>query len=225
MGWIGAFYATSIGKKIVVAVTGAILLLFLLGHMLGNLQVFAGPGPTPEQTQLNEYAHLLRAEMGLLWTVRLILIAAFLVHVFTTILLYLENRRARPVGYAVRHYRATTVYSRVMLWGGLAVLGYVVYHILHLTTGTIDPDLFDPGDVYGNVIRSFQNPWISGVYILATVALYFHLHHAFVSVFETLGVHHPRHLEWVKRGARVLAVVIVVGFVSVPIGVLLRIVE
>lgn len=225
MSWIGAFYSTSVGKKAVVAITGLIMVLFLMGHMMGNLLVFEGRGPDVESTKLNEYSALLRTEMLVLWAIRAVLLSALVLHVATTIRLVAENRAARPDGYARRTYRKANVYSRTMAWGGLALFGYIVYHILHLTAGVAHPGLFTPHDVYSNVVRGFQNPMISGVYIAATVALFFHLTHGVQSLFRTLGVNHPRHLEGIQAGGRALAAILVLGFLSVPVSVLLGIVK
>ena len=225
MSWLGTFYGSSIGKKTIVAATGALMVLFLVGHMLGNLQVFAGRGPTPETTKLNEYAELLRFEMGILWAIRIGLLAIVVIHVITVIKLDLENRKARPDRYAVRRYEKANAFSRTMLWGGLAVLAYIVYHILHLTAGVAHPGLFEHGMVYDNVIRSFQDPLIAGVYVLAGIFLYFHLYHGTVSLFQTLGVSHPRHIATLEKVGHGLAAIIVLGFVSVPIGVLLGVVS
>lgn len=225
MSWLGTFYATSIGKKIVVALTGLVMVAYLIAHMLGNLQVFAGRGPTVEATKLNEYARLLRVEMGLLWAIRLALLGALVLHVVTTIKLSAENRAARKERYAQRSYRSASLYSRTMVWGGIALFAYVVYHLLHLTLGRAHPGLFVHGDVYGNVIRSFQQPAIVAVYLFATVALYFHLHHGAASLVDTLGVSHPRHRSALRAVARASAVVICAGFAAVPLGVLFRVVQ
>ena len=225
MSWVSTFYGSSIGKKVVVAVTGAIMVLFLVGHMLGNLQVFAGRGPTSETTKLNEYAELLRFEIGVLWAIRIVLISTVVLHVITVLRLRTENAAARGQNYAVRHYQKANAFSRSMFWGGLALATYIVYHILHLTAGVAHASLFEPGQVYENVVRSFQNPVIAGVYVLATVFLYFHLFHGTVSLFQTLGVSHPRHLELVRKLGHFVAAVIVAGFASVPIGVLLGVVN
>lgn len=225
MSWVRAFYGSSIGKKVVVAITGALMVLFLIGHMLGNLQVFAGRGTPPEVPKLDEYAEFLRFEMGILWAIRVGLLVTLVLHVLTVLRLRLENGRARGTRYAVRRYQKADAFSRSMFYGGLALFAYVVYHILHLTAGVAHPELFEPGHVYDNVIRSFQNPWIAGVYVLATVFLYFHLYHGTVSLFETLGVSHPRHIATIEKAGHGIAAVLVLGFASVPIGVLLGVVS
>jgi succinate dehydrogenase / fumarate reductase cytochrome b subunit len=220
MSWVRSFYGSSIGKKFVVASTGAIMILFLIGHMLGNLQVFEGRGPTVETTRLNQYAHLLRLEMPLLWTIRLVLLAAVILHVWTTIQLWLENRAARPEGYSNKQSVQSTLYSRTMIYGGLALFTYLVYHILHFTVGAVHKGLLEHGDVYGNVVRSFRVPAISVVYIVAQVFLYMHLRHGFQSLFRTLGVSHPRYVAMLERLGLVVALVITLGFIAVPLAVL-----
>jgi len=225
MGWLGAFYGSSIGKKTVVAVTGAAMIGFLVAHLLGNLLIFEGRGPTPEETKLNEYGQLLRAEMTILWSLRIGLLAAFILHVITIIRLGIENRRARPTGYAVRRYQKANAFSRSMLWAGITLFLYVVYHLLHLTVGVVHTDFLTSHDVYDSVVRSFQNPLIVAIYVLANLALYFHLYHGTVSAFQTLGVSHPRHLEVVRRAGHVLAAVLVLGFISIPLSVFFGIVS
>lgn len=220
MSWIRSFYGSSIGKKFVVASTGAIMILFLLGHMLGNLQVFEGRGPTIETTRLNEYARLLRLEMPVLWTIRLVLLGALALHVVTTVQLTVQNRAARPDGYVVKKVVRSGLTSRTMIWGGLALFAYVVYHILHFTVGSVHAGMFEHGDVYGNVVRSFQVPVISIVYIVAQVFLYMHLRHGFQSLWRTLGVSHPRYVALAEGAGLVISLVIALGFISVPLAVL-----
>lgn len=220
MGWLRDFYQSSIGQKWVVAVTGAIMVLFLIGHMLGNLQAFEGRGEPGHAPRLNSYAHLLRLEMPLLWTIRLGLLAALVLHVLTTVRLTLANRRARPEAYAKHRKLETTLATRTMIWGGLALGAYVVYHILHFTTGTVHRDLYEHLNVYDNVVRSFSVPAISAVYILAQFCLYMHLQHGILSMFQTLGVSHPRYVTGARILGHVLALIITLGFVAVPVGVL-----
>jgi len=220
MHWLRALYNSSIGRKFVVAVTGAIMVLFLIGHMLGNLQAFEGRGPAGGTPRLNAYAHLLRVEMPALWTVRIVLLAALILHVWTTILLTLENRKARPRRYAIHKKIETTLATRTMIWGGLALFAYVIYHIMHFTMGVVHRDLLTEGDVYDNVVRSFQVPWISGVYIVAQFFLYMHLQHGVESMFRTLGVDHPRYVAAARVFGHLLALVVALGFIAVPVGVL-----
>lgn len=215
-----SFFQSTVLKKIVVAVTGVMLIGFLFVHMLGNLQVFAGPGLTPETTKLNEYAQLLKKEALILWGARLFLLATILIHVLTTISLTQHNRDARPQGYEMRDTYSSAA-SRMMIFGGLAILLYVIYHILHFTTGTVHTDLYTHEDVYLNVVRSFQDPLIVTVYVAAQIALFGHLYHGAVSLFRTLGVSNPKHVQWAKAVGVGTAVIICSGFIAVPVGVLL----
>ena len=219
------FYASSIGKKIVVAVTGGLLVLFLVGHMLGNLLAFEGRGGTPETTKLNEYAELLRVEPALLWALRLVLLTAAVLHILTTIKLTLDNRAAKGSRYAVTRRRSATLASRTMIYGGLLLAAFIVYHILHFTTGSVHRGLFEHGMVYDNVVRSFRNPLIVGAYLLAQAFLFLHLTHGIASLAETLGVRHPRYLALFRRGGPILALVFLVGFTSVPVAVLLGVIR
>jgi len=220
MSTLGRFYRSSIGQKIVVAVTGAILVLFLIGHMLGNLQVFEGRGPTVESTRLNEYGRLLRVEPAVLWTIRLALLLAAVLHVWTTIRLTLANRRARQVSYAMKKSQAATLSSRTMIWGGLLLFAFIVLHILHFTTGQVLPsqmERFGHEDVYARVVASFQNPVIALLYAAIMIVLFFHLRHGITSGLETLGVTNPRCLAMARKGGPALAALIVLGFLAVPV--------
>ncbi len=220
MGWLSTFYRSSIGKKITVAVTGVIMVLFLIGHMMGNLLLFEGPGQAGEPARLNQYAELLRFEPVMLWIIRLVLLATVVLHVITVIQLSLENNRARNVKYAVKKHQAATVSSRTMLWGGFIVAAFIVFHILHFTTGTIYSAHYEHLKPYHNVITSFQNPIFAGLYILAMVVIFFHLNHGIKSGFETLGVTHPRYVNLVRLGGPILALLIAAGFLLVPLAVL-----
>jgi succinate dehydrogenase / fumarate reductase cytochrome b subunit len=157
-----------------------------------------------------------------LWAFRIGLLASFVIHVWTTVLLVLENRRARGVSYAVTRRQTATWASRTMIWGGLALGAFVVYHLLHFTTGHVHHGQFERyghADVYSRVVASFQEPGIVIAYLAAMVFLFFHLVHGIQSLFETLGVTHPGVLACARRGGPVLALVIVLGFASVPIAV------
>jgi succinate dehydrogenase / fumarate reductase cytochrome b subunit len=220
MSTLGRFYRSSIGQKIVVAVTGALLVLFLIGHMLGNLQVFEGRGPTPESTRLNEYGKLLRLEPGFLWAIRLGLLVIAALHVWTTIRLTLANRRARGTAYAVKRSQAATLSSRTMIWGGLLLLAFIVLHILHFTTGHVFPSQmtqFGHEDVFSRVVVSFQNPVVALLYAAAMIVIFFHLRHGISSGVETLGVTNPRYLELFRKGGPLLAALVVLGFLAVPV--------
>jgi len=221
MSWVGAFWRSSIGKKLVVAVTGVAMVLFLVAHMVGNLKVFKGP------EALNHYAELLRVVPELLPAFRIGLLVMVGLHILATVQLTAQNRGARGVSYAAHSKQRSTAASRTMIFGGIAIALYVVYHILHFTTRDVHQALvpYDHHNVYANVVKSFQNPMIAGVYLLAQVALFFHLTHGIQSAFRTLGVSHPRYLELTTKGGHALAAIIVLGFMAVPLAVLAGIVK
>ena len=221
MSWILDFYRSAMGKKAVMAVTGIVLLGFVFGHMIGNLKLYMGPG------HLDEYAVGLRElgkpflakEQGL-WLFRLGLLAAVALHIHAAVTLNLHNRRqARPVKYARNAPQASTYASRTMIWGGLIVAAFIVYHLLHLTVGSVHPD-FEHGAVYANVVIGFQNPWVSGFYIVANLALGFHLYHGMWSLFQTLGWNGPRLNVFRQRLAAAFAVVVCAANISFPVAVL-----
>jgi succinate dehydrogenase / fumarate reductase cytochrome b subunit len=214
------FLTSSIGRKVVMAVTGAILVVFVLGHMVGNLQVYLGP------EALNRYGALLRQLLhgAGLWVVRAVLLAAVSLHVWSAASLTLESRRARPVGYRETKWKESTYASRTMRWGGVILLLFVIYHLLHFTTGAAHPD-FVEGDVYHNFVAGFRSVPASLVYIFAMLALGLHLRHGVWSMFQTLGVSHPRYMRLARAGAWLFAVLVVVGNISFPIAVLAGIVK
>jgi succinate dehydrogenase / fumarate reductase cytochrome b subunit len=201
------------GKKAVMAVSGFILFLFVLGHMLGNLQVFEGPA------QFNRYAQLLRILPDALWAVRIFLALMVILHIVAAVQLALRKRAARPIGYAKRKPIGSTYASRTMYWSGPIILAFVIYHLLDLTTGNLNPSFIE-GDVYHNVVASFSNPIVSAWYIFAMVLLALHLRHGVWSMFNSLGLSRPRYTRMLRRAATFFAVIIFLGFISVPIGVL-----
>lgn len=215
-----SLFRSTVGQKIVMAVTGLVLVLFVVGHMLGNLKAFQGA------EKLDGYAEFLR-EVGepvfgrgqLLWLVRLVLVAAAVLHVTAALELTRRSRAARPEGY-VRPLvpEASTVASRSMRWGGLALVLFVVYHLLHFTFGSVHPD-FVAGRVYHNVVVAFQSPVVTGVYVAAMGALGLHLWHGVWSALQTLGVNHPRYNGLRRVLAIGLAVVVAGGFVLVPLAI------
>lgn len=213
-----AFYESVIGKKVVMAVTGFVLSGFVLVHMIGNLQLFQGP------EKLNHYAELLRFSIPLLWTARIVLLASAGFHVLSAYQLWLLKRSARPVAYVKKSSIATTYAARTMLVSGPIILAFLVYHILHFTTGQAHPD-FKPGDVYANVVAGFQNPFASLFYMVANILLATHLYHGVWSMFQSLGVSHPKYTPKLKLLAMLYGIVIGVGNVSMPLAVLAGIVK
>lgn len=218
-------YRSSVGKKILMALTGLILFGFVVGHMLGNLKAFEswdGVGPHPLDTYgefLREFGYPLIPEYGLLWGVRIALLVAVGVHIVAAVQLWSQSRSARPDRYRKEKSQVLSYASRTMRWGGVIVAAFVVYHILHFTTGTVHPD-FEYGSVYENLVIGFQNPLVAGFYLLAVGALCLHLYHGLWSVFSTLGVQNPR-VDRIRRPlAAVISAGLFVGYAAVPVSVL-----
>lgn len=222
-----AFYRSTIGKKIIMGVTGLIGIAFVIVHMLGNLQVFSG------SEKLNAYGAALHGPLDeLTWLIRIVLIVAVILHILMAYQLTVRSAAARPVGYQQREPQVSTLSARTMKWGGVLLLVFIVFHILHFTTQTIDPagwrgmtDAQGRRDVYGNVVASFRIWWVSAFYIIAMIALGMHLYHGAWSSVRTIGYakasRHPLH----RRIALVVAVAIWLGFTLVPVAVLAGIVR
>lgn len=209
------FWQSTNGKKAVMAVTGAILFLFVLGHLLGNLQIFDGPA------RINAYGRFLKSTGELLWIVRGGLIVAVVLHIWATVQLWLRNRKARPVAYAVKKSVASNYADRTMYWSGPIILAFVILHILEFTTGNLHPrSTFSDGDIYANVVSGFRVWYISAWYIFSMILLGFHLRHGLWSMFQSLGLNHPRHSPFLKQAALWITIAIVAGYISIPIGVL-----
>jgi succinate dehydrogenase / fumarate reductase cytochrome b subunit len=213
--------STTIGKKMVMAVSGIVLFGYVIGHMLGNLQIFLGP------RAINEYSKFLHDTPTLLWGTRLLLVVAVLAHIVSAAQLTVLNKGARPRSYRKKKSRTTSYAARTMVWGGVIILLYVGYHIAHLTLGVtaglgyehmpLDADGLP--DVYHNLVSSFRVPWCVGVYAVANIALGFHLYHGSWSLLQSLGLSHPRYNETLRSAASAVALVVTAGFLSVPIGV------
>jgi succinate dehydrogenase / fumarate reductase, cytochrome b subunit len=224
MGALTTFYRSTLGKKVCMAVTGLVMIGFVIGHMAGNLKIFAGfEGGT---AKLDLYAEHLRAigeEMfgrsGLLWGARLGLIAAVVLHIWSAIQLKRISAAARPVGYAKYTPRGSTFASRTMYWGGLFLALYLVFHILHFTTGTVHFAGFEEGKVYQNVVNAFRSPFMTALYVVAMVFLGLHLYHGTWSAMQTLGLDNPDRNQAFRHLARAVSLVVAVGFALVPIAV------
>ena len=211
------FYRSTVGKKILMAVSGIIGIAFLILHMLGNLQIFQGPA------KLNAYAAILHGPLAdVVLAQRAVLLVAVVVHVVMAWQLTLRARAARPAGYVERRPQAATLASRTMRIGGILLLIFIPVHILHFTTGDIRPaGVFSPGDVYGNAVASFHVPWVVAFYVAAMIALGFHLYHGAWSSARTLGLSAPRPHPLHRPVAMVLAVGLWLGFTIVPVAVAL----
>jgi succinate dehydrogenase / fumarate reductase cytochrome b subunit len=215
-----SFWASTVGKKIVMAVTGAILFVFVIGHLLGNLQVFEG------SAKLNAYGAFLHSIGEFLWPVRIILLIAVTLHIIATVQLGLRKKRARPIGYSRKQAIASSYASRTMYWSGPIVLAFIIFHLLHLTAGYIHPGTaYIEGDVYHNVVSGFQVWWVSVSYIVAIVLLGFHLRHGLWSMFQSVGIHQPQHTASLQKAALIIALLIVLGYISIPISILLGLVK
>lgn len=207
------FYQAAIGKKMVMAVTGFILFGYVLVHLLGNLQIYLGP------EQINAYARFLHSKPLLLWGARVVLLAAVILHITASLQLWLLNRRARPVRYVMEKDPPAGYASRTMLWSGPIIAAFVVFHILHLTTGSVGLP-FRELDPYHNMVYGFRVWPVSLSYITAMLLLAMHLYHGVWSMFQTVGVNHPRYTPWLRRLAAAFAVFIGAGNISIPVAVL-----
>jgi len=209
------FLGSSIGKKVVMAATGVVLFGFVVGHMVGNLQVYLGA------RALNEYGEFLRHVLhgqGL-WIARAGLLVAVLLHIWAATALTLANRSARPVGYREWQARESTYASRTMVWSGAILAVFILYHLAHFTTGAAHPD-FVEGDVYRNLVIGFTNPYASAFYILAMLALGLHMYHGVWSMLQTLGLSHPQWNPLRRLAALTFTALVVVGNISIPVAVL-----
>lgn len=221
MSWL-AFFSSSIGKKALVAITGLFMVVFVLAHLVGNLQIFSGPDA------LNAYGALLRSYPLTLWTLRIAMIAAVIVHLVVTISLATHNRQARPERYLQKKSIRATITSRTMILTGLTVLAFVLYHLAHYTLGIINPDFMYLVDsqgrhnVYNMVIAGFQNPAVVGFYVLAQILLACHLSHGFSSAARTLGVIDQELFLKLQKGGRYFFAVVALLYSSIPLAVALN---
>ncbi|MFZ4482553.1 MAG: succinate dehydrogenase cytochrome b subunit [Chthoniobacterales bacterium] len=211
------FARSSIGKKWIVGISGVLLILFVLAHLAGNLTIYIGP----YGEGINLYAQALHASQIFLWSARGGLVVVFLVHVFTTLSLVLENRRARPQGYAVKAHVQSTIFARSMALSGLVVLSFIIFHVLQFAAGLSSHsglyDLEGRHDVAAMIILSFHNPLVSGFYLLSLVLLGMHLSHGLASVFQTFGLNGRKSAGLIKCGAIVVAWGLMAGFASIPL--------
>lgn len=207
-----AIATNSVGQKLLLAGTGAVLLLFVIGHLAGNLQIYRGP------EAINAYAAFLHSHPAPLWAARVVLLFSVGVHIVFAARLAWRNWRARPVGYARRRWREADAAARSMVLTGPVIAAFVAYHLLHLTFGSAHPE-FVPRDVYHNVVRGFQVPAVAIAYIVANILLALHLYHGAWSLTQTFGLSHPRWDGLRRTAATVLAVLIGTGNASIPLAV------
>jgi len=212
-------FSSPIGRKWIVALTGIVLVLFVIGHLLGNLSIFLGP------EAINSYALFLQGLGEILWAIRLILLACVVLHIWFTISLWRENRAARPQKYAVKNDLQTTVYARMMRLSGLVVLAFILFHLAEFTWQAFTPeyktwvDAQGRHDVYRMVIAGFSSPFVTGFYLLAIGLLAMHLSHGIASLFQTLGITTAKMRPLFEKSGRAIAWVIFAGYVSIPLAV------
>ncbi|MBX5494373.1 MAG: succinate dehydrogenase cytochrome b subunit [Bryobacteraceae bacterium] len=224
------FYGLTNGKKVIVAVTGVALFGFVVGHLIGNLQVFLGP------EVMNAYGATLHSNPALLWSARIILLAAVILHITASVQLAIRAKAARPEGYRKWNRVKSSYASRTMIWSGPIIGAFVVYHLLHFTLGnamgwqgrqfatqTVDGHVIPAP--YENVVAGFQNPIVSGAYIFAMALLMLHLRHGLWSMFQTVGLNHSRLSPRLQRFASVFSLILFIGYISIPIAVMLGIVR
>jgi succinate dehydrogenase / fumarate reductase cytochrome b subunit len=217
---LASLWHSTVGKKYVMAITGLIWFGYLIAHLWGNLKIYAGP------TYLNDYGGFLRTvgeplfgNSQLLWLARIILIPAFIIHIWAAVQLSQRDLASRPQRYAVRRNLESTIASRTMIYGGLFILLFVIYHVLDFTFGTVNPN-FEEGNIYHNVVASFRFWPVAVFYVLAMLAVGLHLFHGVWSLFQTLGWNTARSNRLIRNVATFFAVALTLGNVSIPIAVL-----
>ena len=222
---LASLWQSTIGKKYVMAITGLIWFGYLILHLWGNLKIYAGP------QFLNEYGGFLRSvgepffgASQLLWLARIVLIPAFIIHIWSAVQLRTRDMASRPRGYAMRKNLESTIASRSMLYGGLFILLFVIYHVLDFTFGTVNPS-YEERNIYHNVIASFRVWPVSLFYILAMVAVGLHLFHGIWSTFQTLGWNTARTNRLLRNGATFFALLLTLGNISIPVAVLAGLVK
>ncbi|HLY09136.1 MAG TPA: succinate dehydrogenase cytochrome b subunit [Planctomycetota bacterium] len=212
-GYLCRFTRSTIGLKVLMALTGVILFGFTVAHVSGNLLVFAGPA------KMNGYAHMLKSNAGVLWGARLVLLTSVVVHIVSAITLYKRRGDARPVAYGFKEPHGSTYASRTMIWSGPILALFIVYHLLHFTVGAVHPK-FNAEDAYGNVVEGFSHAPVAIAYILAMLCLGLHLSHGVWSLLQTVGVNRPNWECALRRGAILFGVAVCGGFISIPLAVL-----
>ena len=218
-------FQSSLGKKYIMAVTGFVLFLFVVGHLAGNLQIFIGP------EAINRYGQFLQSNVELLWPVRIALLLMVGLHIWSAATLSAENKKARPIGYEAYQPIGSTYASRTMLMSGLIVLAFVIYHLLHYTvqvqsinlTGQSFQTFEDPEkrhDIFRMMVVGFSNPFVSGFYVIGMALLCLHLSHGTSSMFQSLGWKNEGYRTFLDKAARIIALLIFLGYVSIPVAIL-----
>lgn len=217
---IGALFRSTVGLKWLMGLSGLVLSAFVVVHMLGNLQIYLGP------EAINAYAESLRKMPVLLWTARIVLLVAFLLHVFSAFRITQLNRAARPQAYELWSPQVTTYAARTMFMGGIILAGFVLYHLAHFTFGLTHPEHFKlhdakgRHDVYAMVVLGFRQPLVSLSYLVAMVPLLLHLQHGVSSFLQTFGINHPRYNSIIRALGPVVGLIVFFGNCSIPLAVL-----
>ena len=216
-----SFLSSSIGRKIVMAVTGLMLLGFLVIHLFGNSLIYVG--------WINAYGEKLHSLPPVVWAFRLVMLCVIVVHIYFGVTLTLENNAAKPASYAVKKNLRATFSGRTMIWTGLLIVVFLVYHLFHFTLRMTNPDISNSLDALGRldvfkmVVLSFKNFAISGIYIAAMIALGLHLFHGVQSFVQTLGLNSDKSLPCVEKTGQVVALILYAGYVSIPLVIILGI--
>ena len=230
INFIRNLFCSSLGKKYLMAGSGALMFLFVVGHMAGNLQIFLG------REAINRYGHFLQSNVEILWPVRLGLLGIIAIHIWSATKLTLENRAARPLAYAQWEPTAATYASRTMMWSGVVVAVFIIYHLLHYTvmvqcvnlTGTDFRPLMDNErrhDIYGMMVLGFSRWPVAAFYILGVGLLCLHLSHGISAMFQSLGWKKHGYGEILDRGAKWFAALIFAGYISVPTAILIKLIQ
>jgi succinate dehydrogenase / fumarate reductase cytochrome b subunit len=229
MNVVSNIFGSSLGKKYIMAVSGGVLFLFVVGHLLGNLQIFLGA------EALNRYGHFLQSNIELIWPVRIVLLTLLVLHIWSAAKLSAENKAARPQAYADWNPTVATYASRTMLMSGIIVFVFIVYHLLHYTvmlqavnfTGrdfTAKPEFYDAlgrHDIFKMMVVGFNNPWVSGFYVLGVGLLCLHLSHGVSAMFQSLGWKNKTCTPCLDCASRAIAIAIFAGYSAIPIAILL----
>lgn len=214
-------FKNSVEKKIVMAITGLVMILYLIAHLLGNLTVFKG------QSAINTYGSILRSMGILTWLTRVIMISALLIHIYFGVMLTIENRKARAIPYRIKKNLRSTFASRNMIWTGLFIVLYIIYHLLNFSFPLINRELFaarnldalGQPDIYNMVIRNFQEIGISITYTIAIIAIALHLYHGIQSLFQTVGLNTENTIPVIIKAGRITSLILMLGFLSIPVAI------
>jgi succinate dehydrogenase / fumarate reductase cytochrome b subunit len=217
-------FTSTVGRKILVAISGQLMVLFVIAHLLGNSSIFIPGG-------INAYAEHIHALPPLVWAIRIVMLASLIIHLYFGIQITLENRAAKPISYAVGKQLKASFSSKNMIWTGLLLMAFIIFHLLHFTVRVM-PDVasrlssLSAGtsfDVYSMVVGSFRHGAIAALYIAAMVVLFLHLNHGIQAFFQTMGWNSDRTLPAISKAGRTIAVIFLLGYSSIPVFILFRI--